>query len=171
MDDLTLSVIISENAKEFNYMGSICFLTKKYEDIVINNLYKNYIIRIDKSQNKIEIEKLNKKRNYYINILITNKKTGQIFAMEPIQIIPNKFFTNNVIVTIFVIGIILLLLIIFYFYRKYRIVKAFISFENSDIKKMGSIPKSISDLKKIQDEKNKKAKEKYNSLTEDSGEI
>ena len=171
LDDLTLSVIISENAKEFNYMGSICFLTKKYEDIVINNLYKNYIIRIDKSQNKIEIEKLNKKRNYYINILITNKKTGQIFAMEPIQIIPNKFFTNNVIVTIFVIGIILLLLIIFYFYRKYRIVKAFISFENSDIKKMGSIPKSISDLKKIQDEKNKKAKEKYNSLTEDSGEI
>ena len=91
--------------------------------------------------------------------------------MEPIEIIPNKFFTVNVIVTLLIIGIFILLLVIFYFYRKYRIAKEIINFENSDIKKMGSIPKSITELKKIQEEKNKKAKEKYNSLTEDSGDI
>ena len=136
-----------------------------------NNLYNDYKIIIQKSNNKIEIEKLNKKTNYYLNVLITNRKTGQIFAMEPIEIIPNKFFTVNVIVTLLIIGIFILLLVIFYFYRKYRIAKEIINFENSDIKKMGSIPKSITELKKIQEEKNKKAKEKYNSLTEDSGDI
>ena len=171
LDDLTLSVIITENEKEFNYMKSICFLSKKYEYIMSNNLYQNYTIKIDKSKNHIEIEKLNKKTNYYINVLITNRKTGQIFAMDPFEVIPNKFFTTNILLIIIVISIVILSLVIFYFYRKYRITKAIINFENSDIKKMGSIPKSISELKKIQEEKNKKAKEKYNSLTEDSGEI
>ena len=171
LDDLTLSVIITENPKEFNYMGSICFLSKKYEYIMEKNLYQNYTIKIDKDKNKIEIDKLNKKTNYYLNILITNKKTGQIFAMQPVEIIPNKFFTKNVIVAIFIFAFLYLSLAIFYFYRKYRIAKSIVNFENSDIKKMGSIPKSISELKKIQEEKNKKAKEKYNSLTEDSGEI
>ena len=171
LDDLTLSVIITENSDEFNYMGSICFLAKKYEDIMKKNLYNNYKIAIDKNNNKIDINKLNKKTNYYLNVLITNRKTGQIFAMEPIEILPNKIFTVNVIVTILITAIVILLLVIFYFYRKYRIAKEIVNFENSDIKKMGSIPKSISELKKIQEEKNKKAKEKYNSLTEDSGEI
>ena len=135
------------------------------------NLYNNYKIAIDKINNKIDINKLNKKTNYYLNVLITNRKTGQIFAMEPIEILPNKIFTVNVIVTILITAIVILMLVIFYFYRKYRIAKEIVNFENSDIKKMGSIPKSISELKKIQEEKNKKAKEKYNSLTEDSGEI
>ena len=171
LEDLSLTVILSENSDEFNYMGSICFLTKKYEYISKNMLYENITIEIDKDKNQIEIKKLNKNKKYYVNILITNSKTGQIFAMEPIEIIPNKFFTGNVIATLLIIAIVILALVIFYFYRKYRIANAIINFENSDIKKMGKIPKSISDLKKIQDEKNKKAKEKYNSLTEDSGDI
>ena len=171
LDDLTVSLIITENPREFNYLGSICFLSKKYEYIMKNKLYNNYIIEIDKKENKIEINKLNRKNTYYLNVLITNKKTGQIFAMEPVEIMPNKFFNNNIIVSILIISIVILLLVIFYFYRKYRIAKAIVNFENNDIKKMGSIPKSISELKKIQEEKNKKTKEKYNSLTEDSGEI
>ena len=112
-----------------------------------------------------------RQKKYYVNILITNSRTGQIFAMEPIEIIPNKFFTGNLIATLLIVIIVILAFFIFYFYRKYRIANAIINFENNDIKKMGKIPKSISDLKKIQDEKNKKAKEKYNSLTEDSGDI
>ena len=171
LEYLTLSVIISDISQDFNLMGSICFLTKKYEYIMKNNLYQNITISIDKDKNQIEISKLNKTNKYYVNILITNSKTGQIYAMEPVEIIPNKFFTQNVFVTIFIVALVLLVLVIFYFYRKYRITKAIVNFENSDIKKMGSIPKSISELKKIQEEKNKKAKEKYNSLTEDSGEI
>ena len=171
LDDLTITLVMTENPEELNYMGSICFLSKKIDDITNKNLYYNYTIKIDKTNNKIEIDKLDKNKIYYLNVLITNRKTGQIFAMEPIEVIPNKFFTRNVLVTMLIVAIIILLLVIFYFYRKYRITKAIVSFENSDIKKMSSIPKSINELKKIQDEKNKKAKEKYNSLTEDSGDI
>ena len=170
LEDLSLTVIISENSDEFNYMSSICFLTKKYEYILKNMLYQNITIGIDKDKNKIEISKLNRTKKYYVNILISNSRTGQIFAMEPFEIIPNKLFTSNVIITFLIIALIILALVIFYFYRKYRITNAIANFGNS-IKKMGSIPKSISELKKIQDEKNKKAKEKYNSLTEDSGDI
>ena len=171
LDDLIVTLIMTENEKEFNNLGSICYLTKKIEEIIAKGLYLNYTIVIDKKQNKIEIKNLNKKNNYYLNVLISNTKTGQFFAMEPIEIIPNNFLSSTTIVKILIIGIIISLLLIFYFYRKYRITKQIVNYENSDIKKMSSIPKSINELKKIQEEKTKKAKEKYNSLTEDSSDI
>ena len=171
LDDLIVTLIMTENEKEFNNLGSICYLTKKIEEIIAKGLYHNYTIVIDKKQNKIEIKNLNKKNNYYLNVLISNTKTGQFFAMEPIEIIPNNFLSSTTIVKILIIGIIISLLLIFYFYRKYRITKQIVNYENSDIKKMSSIPKSINELKKIQEEKTKKAKEKYNSLTEDSSDI
>ena len=125
------------------------------------------------NQKNIEIDKLDRNTNYYINILITNKKTGKIFTFEPLQIVPNtkSVVGSKFVIALFTIGIIILLFVLFYLYRKYRIAKAIVNYEQNDIKNMGSIPKSISDLKKIQEEKNKQAKEKYNSLTEDSGEI
>jgi len=172
LDDLTVSLIITSNKNEFNYMGSICYLSKKYEYIKQQNLYQNYTINVNKNKNQIEIKNLDKTQNYYINVLITNKKTGQILALDPFQLKPNKILaSNNAIVTILIIVILLLLLIVIYFYRRYRLTKAKVDYENNDIKNMGSIPKSITELKMIQEEKNKKAKEKYNSLTEDSEQI
>ena len=172
IDDLQLSVIITDNPHEFNYMNSICFLSKKYEMIQSMELYKNYTININKNNHEIEIDNLDTNKNYFINVLITNTKTGQIYALDPLQIKANKKAkSKNVVVILLIIGIIILLFVIFYFYRKYRIARAIVNYEQNDIKNMGSIPKSISELKKIQEVKNKKAKEKYNSLTEDSGEI
>ena len=46
-----------------------------------------------------------------------------------------------------------------------------VNYESNDINNMGTLPKSITELKMMQEEKNKKAKEKYNSLTEDSGQV
>ena len=90
LDDLTVSLVLTENSKEFEYMDSICYLSKKIEIIESQNLYKNYSININKNKNEIEINKLDKNTNYYLNVLITNKKTGQIFALDPLQIMPNK---------------------------------------------------------------------------------
>ena len=172
LDDLNISVIITPNSNEFEYMDSICYLSRKHSIIESQNLYKNYTIKINKKNKEIEINKLDKKKYYYINVLITNKKTGQIFALDPLQIKPNtKINEKSFIITFLIIAIIILFFIIFYFYRKYRIAKAIVNYEKNDIKNMGSIPKSITELKKMQEEKNKQAKEKYNSLTEDSGEI
>jgi len=172
-DDLNISVIISQDVKEFEYMDSICYLSRKLDKIESQNLYKDIKINIHKNKKKIEINKLDKKTDYYINVLITNKKTGQIFALDPLQIIPYiKISTiKSFIIALLIIILIVLLFVIFYLYRKYRIAKAIVNYEKNDIKNMGSIPKSITELKKIQEEKSKKAKEKYNSLTEDSGEI
>ena len=171
LEDLKISVIITTNQNEFNYMDSICYLTKKNDLLISKDYYKNYTININSKMDEIEIDKLDPKTNYYINVLITNKKTGEIFALNPIQIIPNRKLANNYITIILIVLIIILLLIIFYFYRKYRITKAIINYEKNDIKNMGTIPKSITELKKIQESKEKAAKEKYNSLTEDSSNI
>ena len=172
LDDLNVSVIITQNKNEYEYMNSICYLSRKYEYIEQQKLYKNYTINIYKNKNKIEIKNLDRTKNYYINVLITNKKTGQIFALEPLQLKANKIISSNdIISTILVVCIIILILIIIYFYRKLRITKAIVNYQSNDIKKIGSIPKSITELKILQEEKNKKAKEKYNSLTEDSGQV
>ena len=174
LDDLNISVIISKDAQEFEYMGSICYLSRQYDKIKSEKLYKNYTIKVNKNKKEIEINNLEAKTNYYLNILITNKKTGQIFALDPLQIIPYRRITvvaKKFLTTLLSIFIVILLFVMFYVYRKYRITKAIVNYEKNDIKNMGTIPKSITELKKIQEEKNKKAKEKYNSLTEDSGQI
>ena len=135
-------------------------------------LYKNYTITTNKNNNQIEIQNLDKDQNYYINVLITNKKTGQIFALDPFQVKPNKKFeVRHLPSTLIIIAIAVLFVFIIYFYRKYRITKALVNYQSNDINNMGTLPKSITELKMMQEEKNKKAKEKYNSLTEDSGQV
>ena len=164
-----MAVIISDNVYDYNYMGSICFLSRKVDIIESQKLYENYTIDINKNDNEIEIKNLDKNKNYFINVLITNVKTGQLFTFDPIQLVPNKKVSSNILIILLSIGIVVLIFVIFYFYRKYRIARAIVNYESNDIKNMASIPKSITELKKIQEEKNKQSKDKYNSLTEDSG--
>ena len=172
LDDLTVTAIITTNKNEYEYMNSICYLTKKYEYIEQQKLYKNYTITTNKNNNQIEIQNLDKNQFYYINVLVTNKKTGQIFALDPLQIKPKKIIEiDHLPSTILILAIAALFVVIIYFYRKYRITKALVKYESNDINSMGTLPKSITELKMMQEEKNKKAKEKYNSLTEDSGQV
>jgi len=153
-------------------MDSICYLSRKFDYLNSNNYTKNYTIEVDQKSNKVEIDKLDPKTNYYINVLIKNRKTGEIISLNPIQVLPNKkFYQSYTIMIILIIAIVILIFVIFYFYRKYRIAKAKFDYEKNDIKNMGTIPKSITELKKIEEAKNKQAKEKYNSLTEDTGNI
>ncbi len=163
-DDLSMSVIISENSTEFEYMDSICYLSKKNEIIESKNLYKDYKIKINKKKNIIEIKNLDRTKFYYINVLITNKKTGQFLALDAIQIKADYKKEKSVVITVLLIGIIVLMFVSFYFYRKFKITKEIIDYETNDTKKLGSIPKSINELKNITDAK----KNKYDSLTEDS---
>ena len=172
LDDLTVTAIITTNKNEYDYMNSICYLTKKYEYINQQKLYQNYTITTNKYNNEIEIQNLDRNQYYYINVLITNKKTGQIFALDPLQLKPKKKIEiDHVPSTILIIAIATLAVIIIYFYRKYRVTKALVNYESNDINNMGTLPKSITELKMMQEEKNKEAKEKYNSLTEDSGQV
>ena len=172
LEDLTVSAIITTNKNEFDYMNSICYLTKKYEFIEQQKLYRNYTISTNKNNNQIEIQNLDKDQYYYINVLVTNKKTGQIFALDPLQVKPKKIIEiDHLPSTLLIIAIAALCVVIIYFYRKYRVTKALVNYESNDINNMGTLPKSITELKMMQEEKNKEAKEKYNSLTEDSGQV
>ena len=172
LEDLTVSAIITTNKNEFDYMNSICYLTKKYEFIEQQKLYRNYTISTNKNNNQIEIQNLDKDQYYYINVLVKNKKTGQIFALDPLQVKPKKIIEiDHLPSTLLIIAIAALCVVIIYFYRKYRVTKALVNYESNDINNMGTLPKSITELKMMQEEKNKEAKEKYNSLTEDSGQV
>jgi hypothetical protein len=173
LDDLNITVIITQNQNEFDYMNSICYLSKKYDYIQENKLYQNYTITINNNKNLIQIDNLETGQIYYLNVLITNKKTGQIFSLDPIQVKMNRIYItfNNAPIVLLSIAITILGFLILYFYRKYKVTKAIVNYQSNDIRNMGSIPKSITELKQMETEKNKLAKEKYNSLTEDSGQI
>ena len=170
-EDLIVSVVITTNVNELNYMDSICYLTQKYDLIKANNTNENYKIDMHLNKNEIEIYHLNPKTKYYINVLVTNKKTGQIISLNPLQIKPNKIIKVSYYMIILIFIIFVLFFFIFYYYRKYRKIKSMLKFEDEKDKKIGNTPNSIAELKKMGDNKFKKTVEKYNSLTEDSGNI
>ena len=132
---------------------------------------KNIKIYVNAKKNKVEIEGLILHKFYYINVLASNTNTGEIFAYEPVELYVQDSFNHNLIIGILVPVLIIVLLVGFYFYRKYRITRNSILYENNDIINMTKLPKSINELQEMENKKVKESKEKYNSLTEDSGNI
>ena len=169
IEDLIVSVIITEDLNDLNYMDSICYLSKKHDMMKENNTNVNYLINMHLNKNKIEISKLNPKTYYFINVLITNKKTGEIIALNPLQIKPDKIIKMNYYLIILIFVLIILSFLIFYYYRRYRKIRSMLKYVDQKDKKVGNIPNSITELKKINANKLKETIEKYNSLTEDSG--
>ena len=159
-------MIISENYTDYKYMDSICFLTKKYDELKKEK--QNYEIKI--KNNKIQISGLTLNKYYYMNILATNTKTGEIFSLDPSELFLKKTGkTSKILISILLILVIISCGVVFYFWRKIKLAKNAILFEdNKDNIKMSRLPKSINELQKIENKEIRVAKNKYNSLTEDS---
>ena len=171
--NIKYSVVVTEKFNEYKYMDSICFLSKKYDEMQNSEEenVKNIKVTVNSKKNIIEINGLVLHRYYYINVLASNTKTGEIFAYEPVELFVQNTTSYNIIIGILVTVVIILGLVGFYFYRKYRISRSSILYENNDIINMAKLPKSINELQEIEKKKVKESKEKYNSLTEDSGNI
>ena len=75
----------------------------------------------------------------------------------------------NYYLIILIFVLIILSFLIFYYYRLYRKIRSILKYIDQKDKKVGIIPNSITEPKKINCNKLKETIEKYNSLTEESG--
>ena len=74
----------------------------------------------------------------------------------------------NYYLIILIFVLIILSFLIFYYYRRYRKIRSILKYIDQKDKKVGNMPNSITEPKKIKCNNLKETIEKYNSLTEDS---
>ena len=164
--DLDIKLVYTKKSEEFKYFESTCYLTKKLNSN--SNENENEIkYTIDKIKNTMTVSGLTNKEKYYMNILINNKKSGEIYTLKPIQVIPIYSLSLGLIIILIII-IIIICGVAFYFYKKFKTTKEILNYEVNDIRNLGSIPKTISEMREIALDKEKS---KYASLTEDINEI
>ena len=168
IDMVNYTVIYTQNPEEFKYMESICYLSKMYEQLDSKE-QKDIHYKYNPKSHTINVEGLVNNEKYFINVLITNPNTGEVLTFRPVQVIPS--FSGQVswfLIVMCGISIIFAILVALYFYKKYKKTDAKLQYEVNDIRNLGTIPKTVAEMKTITE---KKEKEKYTTLTEDTQNI
>ena len=159
IDYMNYTLIVSENKKDFMYMGSTCYLTKMIQKKT--HSYDYLKTSYDKQNNILNAKGFKGGKNYYINILAKNEYTGEIITYKPIYI-QTSYFIRSVrpfLIIFLSITLVVLVCLTFTIYRKYRI-------EASKMNNFGIDSSSSSLSKKLRKIKNL-TKKKYNALSED----
>ena len=165
LKNYTYTFLLTDKENEFKLFESTCFLSEKYKELKNNAFYKN--LKIKYNFDNIEVSGLENKKNYYMNVLLTNIETGEIFTFQPEQIYILNPSKSPIIYILFVL-IIIALFVLFFFYYKYNEKKTVLKYEKEDIRNMGALP--INELEMTEANK-RKQKSKYESLTEEPVEI
>ena len=163
--DIDVRLFVTKESKEYKYFESICYLSKKVNNEIPE---KDFNYTYNKDKNQILVTGLKNKENYLMNVLLNNIKTGEIYTLKPMLITPSYGNYNLLIIIICAVILLIIVGIAFYFYKKYKTTKEILNYEVNDIRNLSSIPKSIAEMRDISQ---KKEKEKYASLTEDTNEI
>ena len=147
-DDLQFDVFLTSKKKDFNKLNNICYIINEIKN---NDSDIEYIQNVKISNGFITFNHLKNEKNYYVNIIIKNVKTNELIAFNPIEIKAEKIISNsllNKIISIFFIFCLIIALIILIIINIKQ--KKIIQYEQSDIKKMASIPEKINEMQKFQ---------------------
>ena len=162
--------IMTDEKEDFNYMESTCYLTKLRQKRT-NKKFESVKIEFNEKDKIFKVTGLEGGKEYYMNILAENDKTGEIITYKPVKIVASvatrrlKVFLIIFLVVIFII----FLYMAFTVYRKYRIQKIELNYvEDQNILSPKNKNKKIGKLKNINLDFVKK---KYNKLGEDSQEL
>ncbi len=142
--DLSYKLFISTDINDFEYMSSLCFLSK------MNQLPKNVKTYI--KNNEIFVSGLKFGIKYFVNMIIRNPISGELITLTPTILEPNVKIQFNYFYIIFAVIVIILLAVGVWYYRnKYIVTKAVLNYEQNDIRNMASFPygDGSSDLRKI----------------------
>ena len=164
IQNLNYTVIVSDSYADFQLMSSTCYLRKMYESKKNTKFYEQVKINYDKDDNSLSVKGLKKNRLYFVNVLVRNDDTGEIFTYHPTPVLlgnPINGFKTAFIVFL-VILIIVFCCIAFRFYRKYKINKLAINYGFGDGTKESASKNTNIQLHTI--------KKKYNELGEDNNE-
>ena len=162
--------IITDEKNDFNLMESTCYLTKlqqknnnkKFEDLEVEfNQYNKYFT----------IKGLEGGKEYYMNILARNEKTGEAITYKPVKILVSSTTRTLKIFLIIFLAIIFILFLYMAFtvYRKYRIKKIELNYIDDQNRMSPKNKNKI--LGKLKNINLDFVKKKYNQLSEDSQEL
>ena len=145
-------------------MSSTCYLRKMYESKKRNTkFYDEVKINFNKGNNCLIVTGLKKNKKYFVNVLVRNEDTGEIFTYHPTLFVIGSSF--GALKTTFIVILIILCVIFsclaFRFYRKYRINSLTINYGIGEGKESTGKVTNIN-LQNI--------KKKYNTLSEDNNE-
>ena len=164
INEIHYKLFISTSPNDYSKMDSLCYLSKMSS---LPNGVKHNI-----TKNVIYISGLKNGEIYYINVLIENPDTGELFIFNPIIVEVDSF--NILLVTIAILIIVLLVIGIIYYQRKYFMAEKIIEYERADIMNMARIPQiqSVTEMANIiKNKENEKQKEKYTKLTDSDNKI
>jgi hypothetical protein len=155
------TVFVSEQRHDFSQMQSVCFLTR----MVPNQKVK---VEVKNNESKVILSNLESNKNYYIGVLAKNEDNKERYAFKPIQLFYKTGGLPTFMLVVIMITILILVILVVYFYRKFKFTKKVLTYEQSDIRNMGSVPRSEAELKTIVKENEVK---KYTSLTEEASKV
>ncbi len=171
-ESVTYSLAITDDFKDYQYMESTCFLSKKYEELIERKSKLtgvNYVY--NKEDHSFVISGIVRNKKYYVNILIRNLDTNEVLTYKPTIILLDS--SHNIKLGIIMVLFIIALLLSFMaceYYKKYKINRMKLNYE---INEGGPLPKSLSEIKKAKKMKGEITieKKKYTSLNEDSNSL
>ena len=105
----------TSNQSELKKMQSICYLSKLFEENYEQRTFRNF--KLDKN-NSYLFKNFILNQTYYMNILATNQKTGEIIAFKPITLEKQSTFSFK--------NIFFFILIVFFSYIGFEIIKKFV---------------------------------------------
>ena len=164
VQNLDYTVVFSESYGDYIYMSSTCYLRKMYENKIKNTkFYDEVKINFNKEDNCLTVQGLERNKKYYVNVLVRNEDTGEIFTYIPAPVVLESSFKGlkTTAIIILIILCVIFSCLAFRFYRKYRINSLTINYGIGDGKENTGKVTNIN-LQNI--------KKKYNTLSEDNNE-
>ena len=168
VDTIQRRLILSTKAEDFEYMESICYLNKMYQSMTKSKEFKYISTEYNRQRNVLNVKGLLRNQIYYVNVLLSNSLNGEIIALKPFIVSSNYTYLSWVVIgaAFGVIGVLSVLVGVFY--HKFKQTKMVLKYEKNDLRSMGSIPKSVTELQKMEKEIQKS---KYANLADESQNI
>ena len=129
--NMNYEVVVSTDINDFSYMSSLCYLSK------MKNTTKD--IKTYVKNEEIYISGLKPGKKYFMNIILRNPISGELFTLTP-TIIENKkakFPIGYIIIPIIII--IILVVVVFYYRKEYLVTKAVLNYEQKDVRNMDNL--------------------------------
>ncbi len=166
INDLHFDVFVSNKKEEFEHMESVCYLSAMSKVYGEKKLYKN----IKMKNGHIYIKGLKPGTRYFLNLLAQNPKTHELITFKPIQVESGSAMSGGslFLIILLVVAVIAIGGLAFYFYKRFKTTQTVLRYEQNDITRMASVPKTEAEMANIA---NKNERVKYSTLTVNSDTI
>ena len=98
----------------------------------------------------LHVKGLIRNQIYYVNVLLSNNVNGEIIALKPFMVSSNYTYSSWVVIGVGLGVIVVLSVLLGVVYHKFKRTNMVLKYEKNDLRSMGSIPKTVTELQKIE---------------------